>query len=279
MRFLILLTVVQIFLTSNSRADQDLPTDYRHQTLTVDHPLVLEYRFGPGARNVATLNIVNYPGMESDLFYFHMHINERAAKLAGEQRVQEKGGTFMYLHHYSGQRNMRVIVNGTPYKFDPNRIFTDKGLQTSLEPKPNRADLDEFRKFVVWVKRNILLALQNRRRPMVTALHNNTDDDTHGRLLSILTEKDLLQIDNQLVNQNTGWDIDDFFIATWPTTYQSLVDGHNPNISLRLAQPRNIGYLSNWMIEEGIEYLNIESETDQLPRALRMLDIVQATFQ
>src|SRR4051794_2584250 len=60
-----------------------LSPDYRQQTLTVERPLVLEYSFGGAATNKVRLNVVNYPAMESDLFFFHMHVDEVASKKAG----------------------------------------------------------------------------------------------------------------------------------------------------------------------------------------------------
>lgn len=259
-------------------AAQDLPADYRSQTITAESPLILEYSFGPDINNKAQLQVINYPAGASDLFFFHMHINETDAKAAGEEAVAKIGGTFMALHHFSGARNMRVKIGTRTYEFDPNRIFTANGLLERTQPRPTPQDLAELQKFVDWVKRNIRLGIAQRSRPMVTALHNNTDDDTHGPLLSILTEKELLGIDNQDVHANPTWDIDNFYIATLPSTYQTLVGATSPNISLRLPRPRDIGYLSNWMILDRIEYINVETQIGRPVENLKMVEDIQTLF-
>src|SRR4051812_21140099 len=121
---------------ARAAALSDLPADYRQKTFPVSSPLVLEYAFGPEQGNTATLNVVNYPNGNSDLFFFHMHIGETTSKAAGEESVRRHGGTFMYLHHSSGRREMVVRVNGTKYEFDPNRIFTEP-LEKRITPSPS----------------------------------------------------------------------------------------------------------------------------------------------
>lgn len=132
-------------------AGSELPADYRQKLIPVEQPLVLEYSFGPGPRNKAELHVVNYPNGASDLFFFHMHINEANSREAGLEAVRKNGGTFMYLHHFSGGRNMRVQIGGTTYEFDPNRIFTAAGLADRTQPKPTPQDLAELQLFVDWV--------------------------------------------------------------------------------------------------------------------------------
>lgn len=257
-----------------------LPADYRRQTFPVEAPLVLEYPFGGAATNKARLSVVNYPDKASDLFFFHLHSDEKTAKKAGEDAVRAKGGTLMYLSHAASTRDMTVTVNGTRYTFDPNRIFTATGLEEKTNPKPRGRDLEELRKFVDWVTQNVNLGRAQRANTMVTALHNNTDDDTPGQgaLLSIRTERDLLNVDNRAVNANASWNIDNFYIATLPTTYDAMVQRYNPNISLRLERPRDIGYISNWMITQGIDYLNVEVQHGDVRANDQMIEDVQALF-
>ena len=256
-----------------------LPEDYKDRTYTVEDPLVLEYAFGGSPTNKARLHVVNYPHQESDLFFFHMHVPERTAKATGEEAVRARGGTFMYLTHSSSARNMVVRIGGRRYEFDPNRIFTAEGLEERTMPRPTGSDLEALRRFVAWIEQNLTIARGQRARPMLMALHNNSDDDVEGALLSILTEEELLEVDNRAVNINEAWDIDNFYIATQPATYDALVERHHPNISLRLEHPRDIGYLSNWAIEEGIDYLTVETEMGDLEGNRRMVDIVQAMFR
>jgi|GEM_PF-3656313 len=257
-------------------AFSELPADYRAKTYTPENPLILHFSFGPEPINQIELRVVNNPRMKSDLFFFHMHNNEVTALKAGEKLVAKNGGTLIYLKHPHGQRDMKVRINNTNYTFDPNRIFTSKALAEKTQPIPNVDDLKELEKFVSWIKRTILKARANRLRPAVIALHNNTDDNIHGERLSILTEKKLLNSDNRMVHQNPNWDIDNFYTATWKSTFDFLMAIIQPNISLRLEKPRNIGYLSNWMIVENIEYILVETEHQDEENNLKMIEVLQA---
>ena len=46
----------------------------------------------------------------------------------------------------------------------------------------------------------------------------------------------------------------------------------------RLERPRDIGYLSNWMIISGVEYLNVETQLGDVANNATMVDIVQSVF-
>lgn len=265
------------FLPLSTPAASLIPADFRQRTIPVTAPYRVEYSFGGGSRNKIWLNLVNYPGGNSDLFFFHVHANEVTARKAGEDAVRRNGGTLIYFTHGSDDRDVRVSIGGRTYEFDPNRIFTDYGLREKTEPKPSGKALAELRNFVAWVKQNIEIARVQRGRQMIVALHNNTDDDRHGEQLSIRTERKLIGIDNKEVHRGDA-DIDNFFIATKPATYASMVDALSPNIALRLERPRDIGYLSNWAINQGIDYVTVETEHGDERNNAQMVEDVQRTL-
>ena len=120
---------------------------------------------------------------------------------------------------------------------------------------------------------------QNRKFETLVALHNNTDDDVHGELLSILTEKKLIDVDNRYVNINPQWDIDNFFIATLKSTYDRIVQAANPNMSLILERPRDIGYLSNWAINKNIDFITIEAQQSDAVSNRRKIELVQSLYR
>ena len=99
-----------LFVSTHALALTDLPIDNRDKINTVENPLVLSYPFPSGTK--AELHVVNYPGGKSDLFFFHMHVNETTAKKAGEESVRANGGTFMYLvQQQKDGRNRSVDVS------------------------------------------------------------------------------------------------------------------------------------------------------------------------
>lgn len=265
--------------SSTAAAITDLPPEYRTRTYTAENPLVLEYRFSNRPDGLVKLKVLNYPGLKTDLFFFHMHENEITAKTTGSESVRKNGGTFMYLDHAGTGRNMKVRLDNVTYEFDPNRIFTDKGLRDRTSPTPTAAHFQKLKHFVSWVERNIQFGRQKRKFSTLVALHNNTDDDVHGELLSILTEKKLIDIDNRLVNINPQWDIDNFFIATLKSTYDRFIQAHNPNMSLILERPRDIGYLSNWAVNRNIDFITVEAQHSDNVSNRRMIEVVQNLYR
>jgi hypothetical protein len=239
----------------------NLQPDCRWVQSPIEKPLVLVYEFDRTEDRV-TLNVVNYPQKKSDLFFFHLHMNEVTAKESGLAAVRDQGGTFISLDHGGGfgNREMTVRLDGITYTLDPNRIFTDNALLEKTMPKPTAKHLLRLKDFVLWIERNILTAVGQRNRKTVIGLHNNTDDDVNGELLSIRTEKKLIGIDNRAVNINPLWDIDNFFITTLEPTFKTLLQTTAGNLSLRMLKPRDIGYLSNWLIQKKIDYINVEAQ-------------------
>lgn len=276
---ILLFALIATGFSSAAFAFTDLPSNYRNKTYTADRPLVLEYRFNSRSENLVKLKVINYPNLRSDLFFFHVHENEVTARDTGKDVVRRNGGTLMYLDHAGTGRNMQIRLDSVTYEFDPNRIFTDKGLRERTSPTPTEAHFKKLKHFVAWLERNIQRARQQRDYKMVVTLHNNTDDDAHGELLSILTEKKLIDIDNRYVNVNPRWDIDNFFIATFKRTYDRIMRASNPNISLLLERPRDIGYLSNWAINKGIDYVTIEAQHGDSGSNVKMAELIQRLHQ
>lgn len=275
----LLLSLITLALSSTAAAITDLPPDYRSRTYTAENPLVLEYRLNSQPDGLVKLKVLNYPSLKTDLFFFHMHENEITAKTTGAESVRKNGGTFMYLDHAGTGRNMKVRLDNVTYQFDPNRIFTDKGLRERTSPTPTAAHFKQLKNFVTWIERNIQYGRQKRKFSTLVALHNNTDDDVHGELLSILTEKKLIGTDNRLANINPQWDIDNFLIATLKSTYDRFVQGYNPNMSLILERPRDIGYLSNWAINRNIDFITVEAQHSDSLSNRRLIELVQSQYR
>src|SRR3990167_1657043 len=63
--------------------------------------------------------------------FIHVHQNETTALAAARTVVREHGGRLITLKH-SGQRNIEFNWHHHHYEFDPNRIFTDRGIKKTL---------------------------------------------------------------------------------------------------------------------------------------------------
>lgn len=63
--------------------------------------------------------------------FVHLHENESTALMAAKYYVNKEGGTIITLHH-RGTRNITFTLHKVNYEFDPNRIFTDRGIKKTL---------------------------------------------------------------------------------------------------------------------------------------------------
>jgi hypothetical protein len=256
----------------------DISPSFAKQRIPIQSPLKIFFQLGDRPDDLVELNIVNYPNGASDLLFVHVHENEFTSRAAGLSSIERIGGTLIYIKN-RGLRELNARIGKTEFTLDPNRIFTKKGLDEKISPRPSPAQSKVFLSFANWLKRNIQTALSTKRKKLVTALHNNTDDNTMGRLLSIETERDIIGIDNESVYQNQIWDIDNFFIATQRPTFSLLTQKLAANASLRLPKPRDIGYMSNWMIEQKTNYINIETQIGDDANNEKMIQLVQDSFQ
>lgn len=60
--------------------------------------------------------------------FVHVHQNETTALKAARAVVKARGGSVLTLVH-SGGRNIVFHLRHTRYEFDPNRIYTDRGIK------------------------------------------------------------------------------------------------------------------------------------------------------
>ena len=63
--------------------------------------------------------------------FVHLHQNETTALKAAKAVVKTEGGSILTLIH-AGQRNIVFYQHKKRYEFDPNRIFTDRGIKKTL---------------------------------------------------------------------------------------------------------------------------------------------------
>jgi hypothetical protein len=64
--------------------------------------------------------------------FVHLHQNETTALKAARMVIKQQGGSVLTIKH-SGQRNVVFHLHKKRYEFDPNRIFTSKGIKKTLE--------------------------------------------------------------------------------------------------------------------------------------------------
>jgi hypothetical protein len=198
---------------------------------------------------------------ESKVVYFNMHDDENTAVEAIGKFLTEHDGYFVELKA-RGDRFVSFRQNQTDYRFDPNRIFTDAGIENTKAP------YQEIRRFVDTLF--TLLFVDGYK--FIVTLHNNTEGDFSA--LSYAAGQPL-EKNVREYNINPGLDADDFYYVTEPWLF-SVLKSRNENVVLQdSASVEDDGSFSVYCGRNSIPYVNVEAQQDHLEEQIRMITLLQ----
>jgi hypothetical protein len=189
--------------------------------------------------------------------YIHLHHNEQTALKAAKAVIQKQGGALITLVH-SGGRNVVFHLNETRYEFDPNRIFTDKGIQKTLTelsqytPEAHK----EVNKLALKLKQIIP-------HGKIIAVHNNSTYSLRNYLPGheLASDAEIMHLDPKNHYRN-------FYLVTQLSDYLRLkLQGFNG--ILQKPSARDDGSLSVLLAKS--DYINVEAGYDQLTEQIKML--------
>ncbi|MFH1728254.1 MAG: hypothetical protein ABIA04_07540 [Pseudomonadota bacterium] len=124
------------------------------------------------------INIVEYKKGKSDIVFFNMHDDENTGVEAGRQVIDEFGGRLIEIKS-EGDRLLCFDIKGKRYIFDPNKIFTDKGIEATLK---KYGDYNKLAHEEVTKLANVLIEKVLKDEPkMIVTLHNNDNGDFNIR--------------------------------------------------------------------------------------------------
>jgi len=193
-----------------------------------------------------------------------LHDNENTATDAGQAFVADQVGRLVELRAQS-ERRVSFSIDGRHYDVDPNRIFTDVGIRTSLKPEATDEAVSATRAFV-----DSLLAVYNPNHVIVT-LHNNTHDN-----YSVLSYASGGQYENdaEAVHIEEGVDPDDFFFVTDRDLYDALRADDFNVVLQNNERVTDDGSLSVWAAQNDFPYVNVEAEHGHLEQQKAMLEVL-----
>ena len=165
-------------------------------------------------------------------------------------------GTHVTLRH-DGERNVAFNFKGVRYEFDPNRMFTQVGIEKTLRAQSDGRYSAEAHAIVASLARAVLERIQSG-KPIV-ALHNNTNGQYS--IESYLNDGSEAS-NTKYININPGSDPDDFFLTTSPQWFGEL-KALGYNVVLQASNPVDDGSLSVYAELNGISYVNVEAEKDR----------------
>lgn len=189
--------------------------------------------------------------------FVHLHQNETTALKAARAVVKAKGGSVLTLVHPGG-RNIIFHLGHDRYEFDPNRIYTDRGIKKTLA---------EFGKYSPTAHREVR-KLANRIKSLlpqgkIIAVHNNA---TYS--LKNYFPGHALAYDARSLNVNKRHFYRNFYLVTKQRDYVRL---------------RQLNFNSIWQADHAVDdgslsvffarnrYVNVEAGYDQLTAQIKML--------
>lgn len=185
--------------------------------------------------------------------FFNMHDDENTSSEAALSLIADSGGTYIELKH-TGNRNISFRQRRKRYIFDPNRIYTDQGIQATLEK--NGAYNHRAHKAVKRFSDQLLRLVLEISPDYIFTLHNNTPENL--MIYSFIPGREY-EADAAEVYADSSRDYDDFVLVT-KKLFFDYFRAAGYNCVLQNQQPTNDGSLSVWAALNNIPYINIEAE-------------------
>ena len=209
----------------------------------------------------------------------NLHENEATSVQAASAALAAQPGELIALHA-QGQRLVRFFIGWRPHVFDPNRIFTDAGLDQTLS---RHASSTPAARAAVRGLRDAVLALlapvppggaahrdAAGQEPPVVALHNTR---VGSYSLASYQPGAALAGDAQRLACPQPEHSNDFFLVTGNDWFEAL-SARGFNAVLQAEQAADDGSLSVWFAQQGRPYINVEAGFDRLDSQTRMLEAV-----
>lgn len=210
-----------------------------HKVMVGDEPVIIKHTQGQGKT------------------YIHVHQNETTALKAARFAISKQGGSLITLVH-SGGRNIGFHLNNQRYEFDPNRIYTDKGIKKTLAQYSRYTPQahQEVKKLATKIKE--LLP-----EGKVVAVHNNSSYSLKDYLPGHKLARDA-----KVMHMSPNNYYRNFYLVTQLQDYMRLkMDGFNG--ILQRSSATDDGSMSILLAKS--TYINVEAGYNQLAEQVKML--------
>jgi len=189
--------------------------------------------------------------------FIHLHQNETTALKAARVLAKKEGDGLLTLHH-SGGRTISFCLEHKRFEFDPNRIFTDKGIAATLKTYSHYSP-DAHKQ----VKKLADAIIDHMPKGKVVAVHNNKSYSSKDYLPGHKLESDAkkLYLSSKQYFRN-------FFFVTQYSDFTRL-KSLGFNSILQKENVRDDGSLSVFLGKR--DYINVEAGYDQLNIQIKML--------
>lgn len=196
------------------------------------------------------------------------HDNENTAVRAAVTIVNARGGSVVHLKH-SGERNITFRHQGRKYVFDPNRMFTDRGIKASLLLQGNTYSKEAHSMVANFADIFMLhFGVGKLYKGRLVAIHNNSNN---AYSIKSYEEGGPFARDAAKVHVNPAIDADDFYFVTTAALFEFL-KGQGHNVALQSRDVTDDGSLSVYAARKRLPYVNVEAQSGHLSVQRRMLE-------
>lgn len=213
----------------------------------------------------SVVEVILHESKDDGLTYLNLHDDENTAVEAALSVAGEHGGRVIELQH-TGERNITFALEGDTFAFDPNRMFTDAGIDSSLSRFGQRTD--PARAAVASFADSVLALSGFDELSTIVTVHNNTDGGYSARQY---IEGAPYARDARFVHITTTDDADDFFFVTTEDLYNDLRAADFNVVMQDNALVTDDGSLSVLAGYRGIPYVNAEAQHGHFEAQRRML--------
>ena len=190
--------------------------------------------------------------------YFHPHENEHTSADVARDFVKTKGGTLLEIK-CAGRRRIAFSLDGKHFDFDPNRMFTDVGLELTLTTH-NQAAMEP----VKLLRDSIIAKLKLSGGPII-AVHNNEDMS-----INMYRRGGRFAKEARAVSARSTGKPHEFFLVLDEKLFHAL-ERSGFNAVLQSMTPTDDGSLSVYCQKAGLRYVNIEAGVSHAAEQRRML--------
>lgn len=208
-------------------------------------------------------------GRANGLTYVSVHDDENTSVSAVRSIISKYGGILVELSH-SGRRNISFTLAGKKYAFDPNRMFSDRGIKASLQAQGRSYTKEAHVAVASFAGWFVAILKQQSGGRLFVALHNSTEG---GYSFESYASGNLRR-EAKAIHRNAQMDVDDFFFTTSSGLFASLKRA-DQNVVLQSRGATDDGSLSVYSARRGIPYLNIEAQHGHAKQQLQMLIVLQ----
>jgi len=194
-----------------------------------------------------------------------LHPNERTCT-----EVFEKLPRFVHFNLLSvEQEQKRLLVYrsaNTTLLFDPNRIFTDKGIRETLQFH-NLGNPLVYKQAIKSFADTLLSCMYaNQKSRQIVAVHNNSNDN-----FSIISYQNSNETQDLFIHVEE--DVDNFVVVTARQDFAFFKQNNINTVLLADTLYTDDGSLSVYCLQNGIPYINIEVEHGNEQKQLQLLNL------